>query len=111
LPKTGAVVGHALAVAGITEPLTGESPADEVDGGELSGSDCSDIFEPLSMGPMFRQHGTTEPVVFYLPEHGAEACSFEAEFETADSREEAPDRQRHPKHTSPSGFSGAGSVY
>lgn len=69
--------------------LARESAADDIDGGKVVFSDCSDIQEPLDLGPTRFAHLVAERVDLDSP-NGADPRPFEAEVYSADAGEQRP---------------------
>ena len=86
-PKTGSLSIEPFSLAGIAEILTGKSPTDEINGGEVVGSDFFDIFKPLYIWPMLRQHSPTVRIYFDLPST-LHPRTFKPKIKPANSRKE-----------------------
>ena len=80
--------------------LAGEPAAEEIDGLEIVGTNGSDILVTPHIGPVLRQHRTTEWVDFYLP-LARHPGTLEPEIESADAGEQAPKRHRISRITTP----------
>lgn len=68
--------------------MAGEASADEVDGGEASGTD---VFMLLHVWPVLCEDGAAERIDLHLPRDGAEAGPLEAKLESADAGKEGAD--------------------
>ena len=82
-------------LAGDAEVLTGESPADEVDGSDVRFGkallrDLGYVAEVQNAGPVLRQHPARVGINLRLPDDG-HARSLKAEVEPADPAEQAED--------------------
>jgi hypothetical protein len=73
--------------AGEADVLAREAPAQHVDPREIGSTNCSDIFEPLGVGPVLGEDGTAERVELDLEEDGSKSCLLQTFFEAAHSRE------------------------
>jgi hypothetical protein len=86
-PKAGATPLQSGACACVAEILAREAAADEVDGGEVSGTSGFDIFKPLGQRPVVRENTATKRIALDLPNRLADAGPFKPELEPADSTE------------------------
>jgi hypothetical protein len=87
-PKAGAVPIQSGSGSSNAEILAGEASADEIDGGEVLGSNGFDIFEPLGLWPVVCKNTAAERVRLDLPHCLADAGPLEPELEPADSGEQ-----------------------
>jgi hypothetical protein len=77
-PEPGLRSGDASEVSGDGEILAGEASANNVNVGPRSL--VLDIFKPLSVGPMLREHRATERIDLALPHDRPKPGPFEAEL-------------------------------
>lgn len=87
--------------SGVTDVLTGESSADNIDPLEVSNSDMMHILVTGDVRPVFRQNGAAVLVFLNLPQY-TESRSLEPELETSDAAEQRADRQCHSSGSDPS---------
>lgn len=87
-PKAAARTADANLLASLGDVLAGEPAADDIDGAELARPDRANVVESLDVGPVLREDLAAELVALDLPEHGTESGPLEAEFESANAREE-----------------------
>jgi hypothetical protein len=89
-PKTRAGSVDSGTFPGAAEVLAWEAAADEVDGGEVAGSDLPHVLEADGVGEVPGEDGSAVCVLLDLP-CDAHPRSLETELESADAREEAAD--------------------
>lgn len=78
----------ACAFAGGGDVLARETPAEDIDGGEICGACDSDIgHAPVDVGPVLLKDAAAEWFDFDLPDDLADPRPFQTEFKTTDSRE------------------------
>jgi hypothetical protein len=91
-PEARPLAREPRALSGEADVLAGEAAADEVDGGESV--DGADVVISNSVRPVLCENVTTPRIPFHLPADPPARGVLQAEFQSADSREERPDRER-----------------
>lgn len=74
--------------------MAGESSTDHVHSFEVVSADRLHVIEPLSVGPVLRQHGSAIGIFLDLPDDRPQAGAFQPQLQAADAGEQRTDRQR-----------------
>lgn len=95
-PERRAFASESCSLSGKGHVLAGESPADDIDGGEFA-SNGTHVVVSNNVGPVLREHGAAERLPLNLPDNVTSRNALDAQLQPADPREQRPDPHSHPR--------------